>query len=411
MANQLATPSWTLKEVGREYENNLKFIANVTKKYSDEYEQAGAKVGNTINYRIPQYWGVSDGQALDLQNILDQTVPISLTNQKHVDMGWSAWQETTEVEDVKRRYIDKAAASLASVIDALAFANVYRAVYQRIGTPGTTPTTNLVYLQAKRKLKDMSVPADDSIVAVLDTEQQVQLVNANFAIFNPASAISENWRRGMFGRGSLGIAEWYEDQNRPLFTTGASTTSSPRINGASQTGSTLNTNGWGSGTTNLKNGDCFKIAGVYSVNKLSKVSTGRLQEFVVTADTSDSTGAIASLPISPPLITSGPLQTVSNSPAASAVITLWDMADGGTQAATVSPTGMLFHPEAFAFVTADLARPAGNATFTSIASPARGVSFRMAEAWDPQTDQNITRIDTIVGAAALRPEWAARVQG
>ncbi len=99
------------------------------------------------------------------------------------------------------------------------------------------------------------------------------------------------------------------------------------------------------------------------------------------------------------------------SPSSTAVITLWSMTDGGTLAATVSPTGMIFHPEAFAFVTADLARPAGNARSERISSPARGVAFRMAEAWDPQTDQNITRIDTIVGAAALRPEWACRVQG
>lgn len=393
------------------YENSLMFLANVTKKYSNEYTQAGAKVGNTINYRLPQFWQVSDGQALELQNILDQTVPISLTNQKHVDMGWSAWQETTEVEEVKNRYIDKAAAALASVIDALAFSNTYRDVYQSVGTPGTTPTTNNTYLTAKRKLKDMSIPKDSEICAVLDPEQQIAIVNANTSIFNPAMAISENWREGMFAKGSLGIAEWYEDQNRPLFTTGASTTSSPRVNGASQTGSTLATNGWGSGSTNLKRGDIITLAGVYSVNKLSKVSTGRLQQFVVTADTSDSAGAIASLPISPSIVTSGALQTVSGSPANSAVITLWSMTDGGTQSATVSPTGMIFHPEAFAFVTADLAMPNGGARATRLSSLARGVAFRMAEQWDVQSDQNITRIDTIVGASTLRPEWACRVQG
>ena len=410
MANTLATPSWVLKEVGRGYENSLKFISNVNRTYGSEYKQAGAKVGNTINYRLPQRWTVSDGQALDVQNILDQTVPISLTNQKHVDMSWSAWQETTEVEMVRKRYIDPAADALASVIDGLAFNTVYRDVYNSIGTPGTTPSTTLVYLQAGRKLTDLSTPRAGR-VAVLDPEAAVVIANTTTTLFNPQAIISENYKDGLLGRGQLGISEWYEDQNRPAFTTGATTTASPRVNGANQTGSTISTDGWGSGTTALKKGDIITIAGVYSVNPLSYISTGRLQQFVITADSSDSTGAIASLPISPSIITSGSLQTVNTSPADDAVITLWSMADGGSLTATASPTGMVFHPDAFAFVTADLALPAGGAKATRISSEARGVALRMAEQWDVQTDQNITRIDAIVGAATLQARMAARVQG
>lgn len=408
MANTLVTPSWTLKEVGRGYENSLKFIANVNRTYSDEYSQAGAKVGNTVNYRLPQRWTVSDGQALDLQNILDQTVPISLTNQKHVDMSWSAWQETTEVEEVRKRYINPAADALASVIDGLAFSTVYRDVYNSIGTPGTTPSTTLAYLQAGRKLTDLAVPRQGR-VAVLDPEAAVVLANATTTLFNPAAVISENYRDGLLGRGQLGISEWYEDQNRPSFTTGAATgASTPIVNGANQTGSSLITSGWSSFAG--KKGDIITVAGVFSVNPLSYVSTGRLQQFVLTADVSDSGGA-ATLSISPSIITSGSLQTVSNSPANSATVTYWSMAAGGTLAATASPTGMIFHPDAFAFVTADLALPAGGAKATRINSKARGVALRMAEQWDVGTDQNVTRIDALVGAATLQARMACRVQG
>lgn len=392
------------------FENNLRFVNNIERKYSDEFVQAGANVGNTVSYRLPQRFTVSDGQALDVQNILDQTVPISLTNQKHVDMSWSAWQETTEVEDVKRRYVDKAASALASVIDNLAFETVYKDVYSSVGTPGTTPSTNLVYLQAGRKLDDLATPTDKR-VAVLDSEQMLVLVNANLASFNPSNTISEGFRKGMFGRNVLNIDEWFTTQSRPTFTTGDSAVSTPRVDGASQTGSTVNINGWGSSATNLKKGDILTIAGVYSVNPENYKSTGRLQQFVITADTADSGGATATLPISPSIITSGSLQTVNASPANDAVVTLWAMADGGTQAATVSPTGLIFHPEAFAGVTADLALPSGGAKATRISSKLRGVALRMAETWDVQTDQNITRIDTIVGYAAPRPGFACRVQG
>lgn len=412
MPNTPVTPSWTLKEAGRKYENSLKFVNHTDRTYSDQYVKDGAKVGNTVNARLPQRWGVSDGQALDVQAIQDRTVAISLTNQKHIDMAWSAWQETTEIEEVTERYIDPAASTLASVIDALAFQNVYRDVFNCIGTPGTTPSTNLAYLQANRKLTDFAAPEGSKRVAVLDPEQETVLVNANAALFNPAGAISAQWRTGQFGSGALGIAEWYRDQMRPTHTTGvAGTASTPIVSSASQTGSTIATSGWGSGATTLKRGDIITIAGVYPVNPLNPaISTGRLQQFVVTADISDSTGAIT-IPISPSIITSGNLQTVNVSPGNNAVVTYWSMAAGGTQAATASPTGMIYLKEAFAFVTADLVMPAGGAKATRIASKLRGVSLRMAETWDPQTDQNITRIDTIVGAASVRPEWAVRVQG
>lgn len=410
MANLFATPSWTLKETGRKFEDSVRFVNHIERKYSSEFEQSGAKVGNTINYRVPQQFNVSDGAALDLQNIADTTVPISLTNQKHVDMSWSAWQETTEVDDARNRYINKAAQHLAAAIDALAFSSVYRDVPNAIGTPGTTPSTNLAYLQAGRTLDDLGAPSD-SRCAVLDSEAMIVLVNANLSSFNPSGTISEGFRKGMFGRNVLNIDDWYTTANRPLFTTGAATSaSSPRVNGANQSGTSLITSGWGSGATNLKKGDRIKIAGVYSVNPLSKVSTGRLREFVLTADVSDSTGA-ATLSLYPPIVASGAYQNVSNVPGDTSVITLWSMADGGTQSATASPTGMIFHKEAFAGVTADLALPSGGAKARRISSPARGFALRMAETWDVQTDQNITRIDTIVGFATTRPDFAVRVQG
>jgi hypothetical protein len=408
MANNFATPTWTLKELGRRYQNSLRFVANVDRQYSGQFVQAGAHVGNTINYRLPPRFTVSDGQALDVQNLNDRTVPIALTNQKHVDMAWSTWQETTEIDDVNDRYIQQASDALASVVDALAFRSVYRDVFAYIGALGTPPSTNLAYLQAGRFLTDQAGPRPGR-VAVLDPDQTISISNVGYTNFNPQGAISANYRDGMIGNNQLGITEWYEDQNVALFTSGSATgASTPIVNGASQTGSSLITSGWS--TFSGKRGDIITLAGVYTVNPLSYESTNRLQRFTLTADVTDSAGA-ATLTISPSIVTSGPLQTVNVSPANSAVITYWAMAAGGTLSATASRTGMVYLPYAFGFVTEDLARPSGGANSERISSKLRGLSLRMIEVYDPQTDQNITRLDTIIGAATLRPEWACRVQG
>lgn len=410
MANTLATPTWVTKEVARYFINNITFVKNVNRTYDDQYVQAGAKVGNTVNARLPQRFTATDGQALQLQNLYDQTVPITLTNQKNVAFGYSSAQATTELDNIRDRYVQPAAEVLANAADVLAFNNVYADVYNMVGTIGTTPNTTLQYLQAGVKLTDLATPMDGR-VAILDPLAMATLANTSATLFNPSAVISENYKKGMFGRDQLGIGEWYQDQNRPIHTTGTFTASTPLVNGASQTGSTLNTDGWASGASSLKKGDVFTIAGVYSVNPLNYQSTGRLQQFVVTADTSDSAGAMATLPISPSIITSGALQTVSASPANNAVILVWSTASGGALSTTVSPQSMVFHPDAFAFVMADLVQPGAGARSTTVRSKQWGLAIRMVEQYQIATDQNPSRLDILIGAATIQARLACRVVG
>ncbi len=412
MANTLATPSWTTKEVARGFINKLVFLANVNRTYDSQYEISGAKVGNTVNARLPQRFTVTDGQALQLQNLYDQTVPISLTNQKNVAFGYSSAQATTELDNIRTRYVTPGAEALANAAEVLAFDNVYTDIYSSVGTPGTTPTTTLTYLQAGVKLTDLSTPLTGR-VGMLDPLAMSTLADTSSSLFNPSAVIAENYTEGQFGRKQLGVDGWYQDPVRPTHTTGTYTASTPLVNGADQTGSTIATDGWASGAATLNKGDVFTIAGVNSVNPLSYSDNGRLQQFVVTATTSDSSGAMATLPISPSIITSGALQTVSASPANNAVITVLGTtaAAGGTLATTSSPQSFVYHPDAFAFVMADLMKPGAGAESTTVRSKSLGFSIRMVEQYQIGTDQNPSRLDILIGATTIQARLAARVWG
>ena len=412
MANTLATPSWTTKEVARAFINKLVFLAHVNRTYDDQYVQAGAKVGNTVNARLPQRFTVTDGQALQLQNLYDQTVPITLTNQKNVAFGYSSAQATTELDNIRTRYVNPGAEALANAAEVLAFDNVYRDIYSSVGTPGTPPTATLTYLQAGVKLTDLSTPLLGR-VAMLDPLAMSTLADTTTSLFNPSAVIAENYTEGQFGRKQLGVDGWYQDPVRPTHTTGTYTASTPLVNGADQTGSTIATDGWASGAATLNKGDIFTIAGVNSVNPLSYSSSGRLQQFVVTATTSDSSGAMATLPISPSIITSGALQTVSASPDNNAVITVLGTtaAAGGTLATTASPQSFVYHPDAFAFVMADLMKPGAGAESTTVRSKSLGFSIRMVEQYQIGTDQNPSRLDILIGATTIQARLAARVWG
>ena len=412
MANSLVTPTWYTKEVARILVNNLKFAANVNRSYDDAYVQSGAKVGYTVNARMPQRYQVTEGQALQTQALNDQFVPITLTHQKNIAYSWSTASMTQEIDAVRDRYVKPAAAALANVIDYDGLNTLFKDVYQSVGTPGTTPSTNLTYLQAGAKLTDSAAPTDGR-VAVLDPTAMVTLANANLALFNPTAQISEQYREGQFASRALGVSEWYEDANVAKYTTGTYTASTPLVNGASQTGSTLVTDGWASGAATLNKGDIFTLAAVYAVNPVSYASTGQLQQFVVTATTTSVGVDMATLPISPSIITSGQLQTVTGSPADNAVITVLGTTDpaGGTLAATVTSQSLVYHPDAFAMVMSDLHRPTSGAEATVVRSKELGISIRMVQQYQIGTDSEPTRLDILYGWATLRPTLACRVQG
>jgi hypothetical protein len=216
----------------------------------------------------------------------------------------------------------------------------------------------------------------------------------------------------MFGRRQLGIDEWYQDPIRPTHTSGTFTASTPVMASAGQTGSTISITGWASGATTLKKGDILTIAGVNTVNPLAYSSVGRLQQFVITADTADSTGATATLPISPSIITSGQLQTVDTTAANNAAVTVWSAnPSGGVLATTVSPQSFVYHPDFCAFVMADLKKPGAGAEATTVRSKSLGFSIRMVEQYQIGTDQNPSRLDILIGAATLQARLACRVVG
>jgi hypothetical protein len=115
--------------------------------------------------------------------------------------------------------------------------------------------------------------------------------------------------------------------------------------------------------------------------------------------------------ISPSIITSGALATVNTSPANGAVITVLGAtsATNGVLATTNSKQGMVFHPDAFAFVMADLIRPTAGAEAASVRSKQWGISIRWVEQFQILTDQNPSRLDILIGAATPFPNRAVRV--
>lgn len=409
MPNVLATGTWVVNESGERFMNSLEFFANINRDYDDQFAtHDGAKIGNQVFARLPVQFNTTDGQAWQPQAIVDRTVPVVLRYQSGVGLDWSSIQATTELAEIRDRYINPATDTVASTVDARAFQDCYKAVWNNVGTPGTTPTANTTWMTAALKIFDQASDTAE-IKAVLDGASQIALQNANVTVFNPQETISQAFKRGRFAGQALGIAEWFQSQSVPKHTTGSFTSSTPVVDTAGQTGSSITSNGWASGATALKQGDAVEFSGVYSVNPLSKVSTGRLAQFTLTADCADSTGTTTLL-ISPSIVTSGPLQNVTGSPALNAPVYVWNTRSTTyAQTATVSPQNMIFRKDAFIGAMADLADPIAGAKAFFARSKDFGFSIRVVQQFLLQSDQNGTRLDCIYGADPFQVRMAARV--
>lgn len=417
--NSFATPNWVVKETSRLAINSLKFGANVTRKYSSDFKAGGAKVGSQFNLRLPFRAKTTKGQAFQQQGIQDIIVPLVITDQANTGLSWSTFDATFSVEEVRKRYIKPCAVQLANTIDFDGLTRCSQAVYHSVGTPGTSPTSTQTYLDAVTRLRNIACP-DDDLIAMLSPNMHGSLVGNNSANnFNPQQDISRNWRRGQFSGNQLGIEEWYFDQNTWQRTTGSFTTCTPLTNANGTQGMTsIATDGWASGATTLNVGDKFTIANVNEINPQNYASTGQLMQLVVTAQVSDSSGAMT-INFSPALTSAiaGPGNNYANVDALpvddAAIIPVGSTitTGSGTMAATATRQGLVYHPEAFVVGMVDPDDDLPGADSAMVSDAETGWAMRYARQWNGQTDQKISRLDCFYGWLAYRPEWAVAVQG
>lgn len=390
--------------------NNLVLVPRVNRTYEKEFSQGMGKIGDTVNARIPGYGTVTDGKVASPAGFADNYKPITVT-QKNSSLKFSSKEMALNVEDgdeFERSVLGPQMAAICNRIDADGFA-LYNLFNNAAGTPGTKPTDLEFFLNAMAQLSENSAPVDDQIFGFLSSRTQASMVNGLKGLFQDSSEIAKQYKKGVMGT-SAGM-NFLMSQNVKMHTTG-NWTGTPVINdpGAALVSgmSTIPIDGFGGATDSFKKGDVITVAGVYAVNPVSKENTGQLLQLVVTADYAATGSAMAALPISPAIITSGPTQNATALPLDGAVVQIFGHAT--SYANKVSPANLVLHRDALAFAAVDL----------PLLDPARqhrvrdndlGLSIRVTEWLDGVNDDLLIRLDVMYGWAQLRQGFGVRVQG
>jgi hypothetical protein len=405
VANTILTPQVITREALMLLENSLTFTKQVSRKYDDRFAVSGAKIGATINLRVPPVFAVSSGPNLSIQNYTETQFPLTINQQKHIDVSFSSLELTLSIQDFSERVLAPQIAQLANAVDADGLAQ-YVNVYKSIGIPGTANTTFAPFLAAGVALDNSSTPRDGNRAIVLSPQGQADAVGGQFSTaFNDQDTISKQYLNGTMGR-ALGF-KWNMDQNVNALTEGPMG-GTPVVNGAGQTGATLLVNGWtAAAASRLLGGETFTLPLVYEINPMNGFNTGKLMSFTVTGPVSSDGAGASSVPISPSIVTTGTGKNVSNSPANSAALTFTSGA-----ANAVTPVGLAFHKQAFAFASVDLEDVSKYGAWGArVSDDQLGISMRVVRQYAIGTDSVPCRIDIAYGWATPRPQMAVRLYG
>ena len=437
MDNLLLTPNVFAKLIVMNLGRDLFVCKNMCHDVTPEFTNKKNPIGASVMVRKPYRFSVSKGLGYQPQPIVDTQTPVQISQVAQVSYDWDSIERTLQIRSgdamtgkqfngLNDLFAGPAAVALASTINAEAATFVADNTANNVGTLGAPPSTQDSYLKAGDYLVAQGLPNEEqkNLVLIINRRMSTAFINGTVGYYNPQNVIGKQLEDGEMVPRLMGYKiEMDQTINRHSNGTYSGT---PLCNGATpQTAAggnnatmNLNTDGWGVGVSQLTKGTKFTIGsassatigGVNSVHPQTKKDTGYQQCFTVLADTSDISGAMATLPIYPaitPATVDAQYANVTGGAVDNAIITVV-----GASAVT-GDQGLLMHEQAFAFVSVPIVGPdpGEGATVAEINDEETGIALSLIKAFDARTRTHIHRVDVLYDFARLYGELACVIQG
>jgi len=415
MANTLSVIDMVLRESLRIAHETLTFIGTVDRSYDDSFARDGAKIGDTLRVRNPnQYVRRKGSRIMDVQDQDETTQDVVVATQDGVDMRFNSAELKLSIDELSRRYIEPAVKVLVSGIEGDMLDSVTQDVYQLTGTAGTVVGTSAdikAIGDARAKLNQQLAPKDNQRSTQFDSVTMSQIVSGTQALFHDGGQIKEAFREGRIGRNAM--ATFFENEKTHVHTNGSdadvvwAVDDTTRLaTGDAAVGNSINVlNFDAQGTVAAAVGTVFTIDALFDVHPETKVAYSHLKQLVITAAATPS-GNQGDITFAPPIVVSGAKQNISTSDGTFAILEDEATIQHGA-ASAVLQQNLMYHKDAFTFVTADL--PLFEDAAKSTRRVQDGLSMRVWQGSDIRNDELLMRIDILYGFKTLRPEWACRI--
>lgn len=418
MSNTTLTADVVAKTALAILDNELGVLKTVHRAYEDEFSNQvnGYKVGDTISIRRPADFTVRSGATLSPQDVIEGKTTLTIDQQVGVDFQFTSSDLTLKITDLSERVMKPAMSSIINYMANDVLTVMYKRLYNWVGTPGQTINSFANFAAGPQRLDTMAVPME-SRYAALSPADHWGLLGSQTSLYMQDVAKGA-YRDGSLGK--IGGVETRMSQVVPTHTVGP-LGGTPLVNGATQNVSydtakntwtqSLITDGWtAAAAARVKEGDVFTLyaagtsgAKVKMVNPKTKAVTDVDQQFVVCADGSSDGSGNLTLTISPPIITSGPHQTVNVAPADAAGLTF-----SGT-ASTGYVQNMMYHKNTMALAVVPMEMPA--AAYGGHRESYKGLSVRVVPIYDGVNDISKWRLDLLYGRKVIDPRLGVRSSG
>lgn len=401
MSNQFINTQLVSNTALAMFANNAPFVMTGSRIYQDDFQNSGYKIGDTLQVRRQNNFIIGDGSTAVPQNIIETVETITVAHQYHALIAYTIQDLSLRIEDFSRMFIQPAIQNIITQMERDICADAEQELYFFTGTAGTPINSFQTVDLAGAKLLEQGVNIASDAYLAMTVRDGSSLKSALLNNFTPV--FNEDIVR-QSAIGHLSYFDIFQSQNIVRHVAGAGPTlhsgDSLTVNGAVSSGNTIILAGATAGVTNyFLPGDLISIAGVSSVNPLSRQSTGQNMQFVITQAANSSGGGAVTITVSPTIIsdTSSPLQNVSNAVPNTAVVTMVPSYN----------VNVAYPSRALDIVCPPLYKL--QVPYASVAiDPETGLSLAVTQTGDILGYQNLMRIDILCGFK-WHPQYATKL--
>jgi hypothetical protein len=401
MANQFINTQLVSNTALAMFANNAPFVMTGSRIYQDDFQNSGYKIGDTLQVRRQNNFIVGDGSTAVPQDIIETVETITVAHQYHALIAYTIQDLSLRIEDFSRMFIQPAIQNIITQMERDICRSAETDLYFFTGTAGTPINSFATVDLAGAKLLEQGVNISSDAYLAMTVRDGSSLKSALLNNFTPV--FNEDIVR-QSAIGHLSYFDIFQSQNIVQHVAGVGPVSHSgdtlTVNGAVSSGNTIVLAGASAGVTNyFVPGDLISIAGVHSVNALSRQSTGQNMQFVITEAANSSGGGAVTITVSPSIISSSssPLQNVDNAVPNGAAVTMV-----GTYNCNVA-----YPARGLDIVCPPLYKL--QVPYSSVAiDPETGLSLAVTQTGDILGYQNLMRIDILCGFK-WHPQYATKL--
>lgn len=401
MPNQFITTQLVSNTALAMFANNSPLVMTGSRMYQDDFNNSGYKIGDQLQIRRQNNFIIGDGSTAVPQSIIETVETITVSHQYHALISYTIQDLSMRIEDFSREFIQPAIQNIISQMELDISSSAEQELNFFTGTAGTPINSFATVDLAGAKLLEQGVNISSDAYLAMTVRDGTSLKSALLNNFTPVFN-EEIVRQSAIGH--LSYFDMFQSQNIVQHVAGAGPRLTPgdslTVNGAVSSGNTIVLAGATASVTNyFVPGDLISIAGVHSVNPLSRRSTGQNMQFVITQAANSSGGGAVTITVAPTIIssTASPLQNVDNAIPNSAIV-------------TVIPSynvNVAYPSRALDIVCPPLYKL--QVPYSSIAiDPETGLSLAITQTGDILAYQNLMRLDILCGFK-WHPQYAVKL--